>query len=636
MDWIGDEVTRLVINFYLTGILPPHINDTNIALIPKKLGPQVPMDYRPIRLCNVVYKIIAKSLANRIKPHLPSYINPAQQAFIEGRRISDNIIIAQEIAHSFSLKSWKQDAFMLKIDLAKAFDRLEWDFIVSVLARKGLHGHFINLVHACISSPTFSVLINGQPSHKFKSFRGIRQGCPMSPYLFVIAINELSISLNEALQANHLQGISLGPNCPFVHSLLFADDLLVCGQATLREAQTMANLIHQFCELSGQTPNWGKSAILFSSHVSQATIQSIKQAFPVSNLDANFTHLGHPLILPANNRLAAYNFVLDKFLHKLPSYKANMLSHAARLELIRSVFSAIPVYYMANILFSKKFIAKLTAVIRNFWWTGVRETDSKKSLCLRAWKDICSSKGEGGLGIRNLKAINESLILTAAWRLANAPSSHLYLVLKAKYFPDTSIWRATTTPPKSAFWASILNMLPKLRDHAFYQLTQGNISLWSMPWCNLWYSIYDHLVPQQAGFVYPSHVKDLWLPGLKSWNHSLIFSLFQQPLASHIVNTQILDDDGPDLLCWDLTPNGICSSKSAYKLCLQELHSFPRNAPLEIPLELKDFLKFIWKQKNLLPRVQTFAWRLLRRALPTGMRAGRFSIHIAQTCCRCG
>ena len=484
-DWIGDEVTRLVINFYLTGILPPHINDTNIALIPKKLVPQVPMDYRPISLCNVVYKIIAKSLANRIKPHMTNYIDPAQQPFIEGRRISDNIIIAQEITHTFVLKSWQQQAFMLKIDLAKAFDRLEWNFIVSALARKGLHGHFINLVHACISSPTFSVLINGQPSHKFKSFRGIRQGCPMSPYLFVIAINELSISLNEALQANHLQGISLGPNCPFVHSLLFADDLLVCGQATLREAQTMANLIHQFCELSGQTPNWGKSAILFSSHVSQATIQSIKQAFPVSNLDANFTHLGHPLILPAKNRVAAYNFVLDKFLHKLPSYKANMLSHAARLELIRSVFSAIPVYYMANILFSKKFIAKLTAVIRNFWWTGVRETDSKKSLCLRAWKDICSSKGEGGLGIRNLKAINESLILTAAWRLANAPSSHLYLVLKAKYFPDTSIWRATTTPPKSAFWASILNMLPKLRDHAFYQLTQGNISLWSMPWCNL-------------------------------------------------------------------------------------------------------------------------------------------------------
>ncbi|KAM3331616.1 hypothetical protein ACQJBY_027530 [Aegilops geniculata] len=258
-DWIGDEVTQLVVNFYLSGNLPPHINETNIALIPKKLIPQVPMGYRPISLCNVVYKIITKSLANRIKPHLPDYIDPAQQAFIEGHRISDNIIIAQEITHSFSLKSWKHNAFMLKIDLAKAFDRLEWSFIVSALTRKGLHDHFINLVYACISSPTLSVVINGQPSHKFKSYRGIRQGCPMSPYLFVIAINELSITLNEAFVAHQLQGISLGPNCPSIHSLLFADDLLVCGQATLQEAQAMANRIQQFCAISGQTPNWSKS-----------------------------------------------------------------------------------------------------------------------------------------------------------------------------------------------------------------------------------------------------------------------------------------------------------------------------------------------------------------------------------------
>ena len=156
-------------------------------------------------------------------------------------------------------------------------------------------------------------------------------------------------------------------------------------------------------------------------------------------MDRNFTHLGHPLILPAINRIVAYNFLLDKFLAKLLVYKANVLSHAVTLELIRSIFSAIPVYYMSNILFTKKFIAKLTAVIRNFWWTWIRENNSNRSLCLRAWKDICNSKQEGGLGIRNPKAINEGLILVAAWRLANSRASHLYLILKSKYFVDASI-----------------------------------------------------------------------------------------------------------------------------------------------------------------------------------------------------
>jgi hypothetical protein len=206
--WIGQDVVQLVRNFFQTGIMTAHINDTHIALIPKKLVPLVPPDYRPISLCNVIYKIIVKCLAKRLKPHLPDFVHPSQQAFIEGRRISNNIIIAQEITHSFALSSWKNQAFMLKIDLAKAFDRLEWSFIVAALSREGLHEHFIYLVHAYISSPTFSVLINGQPFASFRGNRGIRQGCPLSPYLFVLATNELSIALQEAMTANSLAGIT--------------------------------------------------------------------------------------------------------------------------------------------------------------------------------------------------------------------------------------------------------------------------------------------------------------------------------------------------------------------------------------------------------------------------------------------
>jgi hypothetical protein len=239
---------QLITGFFQSGVMPTHINDTHIALIPKKLVPLIPADYRPISLCNVIYKIIAKCIANRLKPHLPDYIHQSQQAFIAGRRISNNIIITQEVTHSFALSSWKHKAFMLKIDLAKAFDRLEWNFVVAALNRKGLHEHFINLIHACISSPTFSVIINGQPFAKFKSNRGIRQGCPLSPYLFFISINELSISLQEAMMINNFMDIKLGPNCPPIHSLLFADDHLMCGQATEHEALKMKQILDNFLQ----------------------------------------------------------------------------------------------------------------------------------------------------------------------------------------------------------------------------------------------------------------------------------------------------------------------------------------------------------------------------------------------------
>ena len=106
---------------------------------------------------------------------------------------------------------------------------------------------------------------------------------------------------------------------------------------------------------------------------------------------------------------------------------------------------------MSNILFPRKFIAKLTAIIRTFWWTGVREETATKSLCLKAWKDLCAPKKEGGLGIRNLQAVNQSLILTAAWRIAKNPNDQLHLVLQAKYFSGSTLWRPKSNIPKSAF-----------------------------------------------------------------------------------------------------------------------------------------------------------------------------------------
>ncbi|XP_047070405.1 uncharacterized protein LOC124678577 [Lolium rigidum] len=237
---------------------------------------------------------------------------------------------------------------------------------------------------------------------------------------------------------------------------MFADDLIVCGKANVEEASAIFNIIDHFCQESGQTPNWSKSGILFSKNVPLQVKQDIKTIFPVPNIDESFVHLGHPLVMPCKDRSAAYNFVYDKFKSKLSAYKANRLSHAARLTLIKSVFSSIPIYYMSNILFSKKFLAKLTAIIRNFWWTGVQDDRTTKSLCLRAWADVCTAKNIGGLGVRNMQAINQGLILSAAWRLAKEPHNQVAQILRAKYHHDTSIWRAKSNMPKSAFWSAVL------------------------------------------------------------------------------------------------------------------------------------------------------------------------------------
>ena len=398
----------------------------------------------------------------------------------------------------------------------------------------------------------------------------------------------------------------------------------------------MKHILDSFCSVSGKTPNWSKSGIIFSKHVQPTVSNGIKTIFPVQEMDSSFIHLGHPLILPAKNRTSAYNFVLDKFKSKLSTYKADKLSHAACLKLIKLVFSSIPVYYMSNILFTKKFVAKLTSIVRNFWWTRIRDETKTKSLCLRAWKDLCAPKKDGGLGIRNLQAVNQSLILMAAWRLAENPNEHLHRVLKAKYFHNTSIGRTNSNVPKSAFWASILKMLPILKAHTCYQLTQGNISIWNTPWYPHWASIYDHLVIQQPGFIYPAYVKDLWLPNQKTWNVALIDNLFVPSAASSIKQTPIIYTDEQDLLCWNLTTNGKCNTKSAYYACLQVLHEQRQEEQPRPPTpQTTQLLMQVWKSKEIIPRIQIFGWRFLRKALPTGARAGKYSKHISKFCCRC-
>jgi hypothetical protein len=131
-------------------------------------------------------------------------------------------------------------------------------------------------------------------------------------------------------------------------------------------------------------------------------------------------------------------------------------------------------------------------------------------------------------------------------------------------------------------------------------------------------------------------VKDLWVPNQKTWNVELVKSLFTPLIADAILETPIVNAIGQDILVWKLTPAGECTSKSAYKHCFNNLSLPAHQRPKPVPQQVVNLLNKVWKEKLMAPRVQTFAWRLLRRALPTGKRASKFSKHIGETCARCG
>ncbi|XP_060959349.1 uncharacterized protein LOC133030576 [Cannabis sativa] len=143
---IENDFYEAVLDFFHSGRMHKGVNATNIVLIPKVQNPKRPSQYRPISLCNVVYKVISKIIANRIKSVLPRLICPTQAAFVPGRNIHDNNVIAQEIIHSFNRKKGRECLFAIKIDLMKAYDKMSWRFIDHVIDCFGVPSEFRNWV----------------------------------------------------------------------------------------------------------------------------------------------------------------------------------------------------------------------------------------------------------------------------------------------------------------------------------------------------------------------------------------------------------------------------------------------------------------------------------------------------------
>jgi hypothetical protein len=478
-DIVGKDVTKEVLNILNHKGDPSPFNHTHICLIPKKTNPTSASDYRPISLCNVILKIVTKTLANRLKTILPDIISPNQSAFLKGRLITDNTLIAHEIFHFFSHSNNKKGFVGIKTDMAKAYDRVEWDFLRATLESMGFPQNMIDTIMRCVTSVTFSILINGVPSQSFYPKRGLRQGDPLSPYLFILCADVFSGLITKAHNSRLIKGIKIAHKAPEITHLFFADDSLLFCRANSGDIEHINNIITTYQNASGQLVNVNKSEIMFSKHVNNQTRNAIHQLLPMQRVDYFSKYLGVPTHI-GRSRNQVFQFIQDRVWKKLKGWKEKNLSFAGRATLIKVVAQAIPTYLMSSFLFPKGLCDHMERQISNFWWGS--NVDKRKIHWVN-WRKTCKTKAKGGMGFRDLRAFNEALLAKQGWRLLTNPNSLVAKILKAKYYPNCDFLKAKHSQNMSFSWQSIQKASWILQKGCKWHIGNGeSINIWEDRW----------------------------------------------------------------------------------------------------------------------------------------------------------
>ncbi|GJS93271.1 RNA-directed DNA polymerase, eukaryota [Tanacetum coccineum] len=313
-----EEIKRAVWDFGISkspgpdGSLPPGCNSLFTALIPKSQEAKMVKEFRPISLIGSMYKIITKVLANRL---------------------------------SLVISELKSKALIFKIDFEKAFDSVRWDYLDVVLANFGFGLKWRSWIQGCLNSAMGSILVNGSPTSEFKFSKGLKQGDPLSPFLFILIMESLHLSFNNVVNAGLYNGIQIDESLNLSH-LFYADDVIFVGKWNSSNLSTIVNVLKWFYLASGLKINLNKSKLM-GIGISHDVVASAAKSIGCSILHTPFNYLGVK-VGGIMSRLSSWDDVVAKLSAVLSKWKLNSLSIGGRLNLIKFVLSSLPLYYMSS------------------------------------------------------------------------------------------------------------------------------------------------------------------------------------------------------------------------------------------------------------------------------------------------
>lgn len=478
-ELVGSDLIAAVKDFFVNPVLSRQVNSTVIALLPKVPGAARLSEFRPISLCNTVYKIIYKLIGNRLRLITPLAVQRNQVGFISGRLLCENVLLASELVTDFN-KPGEVSRGCLQIDITKAYDNVDWRYVMNILEAFGLPPVFITWVRSCVTSPHYSVAFNGELVGFFPGEKGLRQGDPISSSLFVLAMDILSKSLDKAAR-NSIFGIHPKCSYPLITHLCFADDMLIFFDGSSDSLVAILELLNEFYAGSGLQLNLQKTG-LFLDGANHSLTRELATTFGLSQGCLPVRYLGLPL-MPHRLRPQEYQPLIDRVRKKIKSWTIRNLSFAGRLQLIQSVLYGMFNFWASVFPLPKGCIDAIEQMCNAFLWSGDSESARGAKV---SWVSVCTPRKVGGLGLRCLQDSNNVFSLKLIWLLFAATGSLWVAWVKHNIVADRLFWDFDFSASGSWIWRRLMDLRPLARPFLICYVQSGDSALfWHDNWTGL-------------------------------------------------------------------------------------------------------------------------------------------------------